>query len=209
MKKRLIIGFLFTSLMLLVSSCASPSNSSGVKESPSSQASDGISYEDVENPQIINETKYYKLLQGDNYTYYYYIYNDDNEVVDEGGYGRIPALSMANDTLVKLRIQAGTGIGTSSTRYFNTEKNVLSPWFSSVYAETGEVIVMSDYGKLIVQNIFDRTAYYREFTEFNSELANTVEPFVNVEFVSDGNQIIVTYLSGEDFVETTETIVLN
>ena len=171
---------------------------------------DGITIDDIENPKMIEEARFYAIFEGDNYEYYYYIYDGDKTIVDEGRCWRYPTLSMLTDSIVRLRIQAGTGISTSSTRYYDVEKNKISPWYSSVYSETDALLVLSEYKSLIVQDLFDEGIYYRAFAKFQHELAaNTVEPFVRVQFIGDGRQIIVTYLTGDDFTEVTETIPLD
>jgi len=164
-----------------------------------------IAIEDIENPKIIEEAKYYRLLRGNNHLYYYYVYDDNKEVVDEGGfYWRSPRISMVDDDIVKFCIQMGTGVSTSSTFYYSAKKDVLSRTFHSVYDETDELLIFSDHKKLIVRDIFDKTAFCREFTDFGN-MSDVVEPFVNAEFINE-RQIKVTYLTGGDFREATEII---
>ena len=181
-------------------------NSSKIQISMS-EISNNITIGDIKNPQVLEEEKYYKLLQGDGNYYYYYIYDDNKKVIDEGGlYWRKPKISMVNNDIVKFYTQAGTGISTSSTFYYSAKKNVLSHWFHSVYDETNELLVFSDQKKLIVQNIFDKTVYYREFVEFKCELSNVIEPFVNAKFINENKQLQVTYLAGKDLMGTIDVI---
>lgn len=211
MKKHISISVCIISLIFLLSSCTDKTENKKVDNTSKNQtnvskSSDIITIEDIKNPQIIEEEKHYILLQGDG-NYYYYIYDDDKEVVKEGGfYWRKPNISMVNNNIVKFYTQAGTGISTATSFYYNVEKDVLSRWFNSVYDETDELLVFSDHKKIIVRNIFDKTAYYREFTKFNNELSDVVEPFVNAEFINNNKQIKVTHLTGKDLKEITEII---
>jgi len=166
-----------------------------------------ITVGDLHNPEKIEDAKYYMLLQGDNRYYYYLIYDENRNIVDEGGsYWRSPEISMINDSIVRIRTQAGTGVSTSSTFYYNAKKDVISRRFNSVYDQTDELIVFSHYRKLIVRDIFDKTVYYKEFSIFNAELADSVDPFIDAEFINSGKQIKVTYLSGATYAEGTEII---
>ena len=177
-----------------------PSNSDSVENS-------GITIDDLKNPQVIEDTKFYKILQGEGNFYYYYILDGQNEVVDEMGfYRKAPQLSLV-DEIVKVYIQLGTGAGTIRTRYYDTKEGLLSEWFYSVYDEDNRLLVYSDHNKLIVQNIFDKSSYYREFQNFSKKLLETGEPFTNVSFVNDGTELKVTYIT-TDLNEVTETISL-
>lgn len=212
MKKYFVMSIYIISLVFMFTSCAQETPTKTANDLSDAQvgiisSDENISIEDIKNPQIIEDAKYYKLFQGDNNTYYYYIYDDNKEVVNEGGfYWKSPKISMVNDDIVKFRTQSGTGASTSLTFYYNAKKDVLSRTFHSVYDETDELLVFSDHKKLIVRNIFDKTAFYREFTVFKNELADVVEPFVNAEFINNNKQIKVTYLTSKDLKETTEII---
>lgn len=168
---------------------------------------ENITIEDIKNPKVIEEEKYYKVLQGENHNYYYYIYDINNVIVSEGGYyWRCPKISMINDNLVKVRTQSGTGVSTSSTFYYDVKKNEVSCKFHSVYDETEDLLIFSEDKKIIVRDIFDKSLYYFEFTEFDNDLADAIEPFVDVKFININQQIEVTYLIGEDLRETTDII---
>lgn len=207
-----MIGVCIISLAFLLSSCMKETenqtaNSSQKVQTSVSENGKNITIEDIKNPLTLEEEKYYKLLQGEGNNYYYYIYDDNKEVVNEGGfYWRSPKMSMVNDNIVKLSTQTGTGLSTSSTFYYNAKKDVISRTFHSVYDEMDELLVFSDHKKLIVRNIFDKTVYYREFTEFKSGLADVIEPFINAKFINENKQIQVTYLVGKDLTETTDVI---
>lgn len=167
-----------------------------------------ITIDDLKNPQVIDDAKFYKVLQGEGNFYYYYIFNKQNEVVDEMGfYWKEPQLSLVDDEIVKVYIHLGTGAGAIRTRYYDTKEELLSEWFNSVYDEDNNLLVYSAHNKLIVQNIFDKSSYYREIQMFSKELIETGEPFINVEFVNNATELKVTYIT-TDLNETTETISL-
>jgi len=159
----------------------------------------------IENLYVVEEAKHYEILKK-GFDYYYYIYDDNRAIVYMSGFDfKMPKVTMVNDDIIKFRTQVGTGIGTSTTFYYNSKRDVLSRWFNSVYDETDEVVVFSYYKKLIVRDIFDKTIYYREFTEFNN-ISDITEPFITVEFTNDGKSMEVTYFTGEDYQEFTEIV---
>ena len=62
------------------------------------------------------------------------------------------------------------------------------------------------YNKIIVRNIFDKTAYYREFTSFSNTFPSVVEPFVDAEFINDNKQLRIIYLTGSNKHEVSEIV---
>jgi hypothetical protein len=53
-----------------------------------------------------------------------------------------------------------------------------------------------DFNTIIVRDIFNDTVFIRAFDNFEGMSTNIAFPFINAEFVDDGQRIIVTYFSG-------------
>lgn len=167
-----------------------------------------ITIDKIINPELIEETDFYKILEGDGHYYYYYIYDKDDNIVDEMGfYWRKPELSIIDNSIVKVQIQLGTGIRTTRTRYYDSNSGLLSEWYDGVYDELNDIIIYDGKNKLIIQNIFDKNIYYCEIGSFSNEITDSGEPFVDVEFIEDGTSIRVTYIA-KDSNEITEIISL-
>jgi len=217
MRKTKQVLFLLTiSLLFTFSSCTGNSLEPGylfttedkgqMSEVGTTRDSDDIS----EIGKVISEGKYYRLIYSD-LEYYFYLYDENQEEVQrEGPFHREPNISVRDETLVKFTMQMGTGIGTQWGYYYNAEKDVVSRIFQSIFDETDELVAFGGFirgcDRLIVRNIFDKTVYYCEFTEFSNELAPMIDPFQTVVFINNGKQIEVTYLAGTDYQKVTEII---
>ena len=106
-KQKMCIGMLL-SLLIILSACISSSNSSVSSRLQEDSSHIIISGENIET---IDETEHYKLICSD-FMYYYYIYDEDYEIVKSGGpLNRQPCISMVDD-LVKVTLQTGTGLAT-------------------------------------------------------------------------------------------------
>ena len=168
---------------------------------------DGI--EDEENARVVEETRYYKIIHFD-FLYYYWIYNEDHDVVEASGpLNRSPHISMVNDHLVKLIFSAGPQKSTTGGYYYDLVADVFSETFESIHSEyDGKVACgmwRADLGPVVfVQDIFDKTKYYKEITSFQESFAKTVDPIRSAEFIDGGTSIRITYLTGLDFKEVTE-----
>ena len=62
--------------------------------------------------------------------------------------------------------------------------------------------------KLVLRNMFDENIYYKKLSNFQKPLSSYPAPFIDAKFSENGNEIIVTYMSGEEGEKTTETIKL-
>ncbi len=167
------------------------------------------SFNELENPELIEETPYYQVWYGNNQKSFIYIFDKNgNPIKGEGYNGRSPKLSIVEKGLVKLRLQAGTGNSTAWCYYYDIDQNKFSETFYNVLGEKGNLVVLADKQNIIVRNIFDADAFYKEITTFSHPLSKSTDPFLTVEFVNE-KQISITYLSGEDFEKITETIDLS
>lgn len=171
-----------------------------------------MTIEDLLNPYAIEEQEYYQLMGSDNYIYYYYIFDKNKNVVKEEAHTRFPHISLIEGYLVKVWIQAGTGVSTRWTYYYDVNNDRFSETFGPVFDERNDRIAHVEWDtiyKLIVRDIFDKEKYYYEITSFNEPLAEIIDPFVDIKFSDNGRQVQVTYLTGKDyesFREVTEII---
>lgn len=199
-KSKLILVLLFS---VLLNGCSFSENISDNSH---------ISHELIEDDEIlksaehyiIEKNQYYKTICADG-MYYYYIYDKEyNTVKMDGPLSRSPHLSMADEHTVKFTLQSGTGLSTQWGYYYDVEQDLFSDTFYSIYDELEGIIAYGEKEKIIIRNIYDKNKYYYEINSFSNPLSCTSEPFVNVEFINDGDSIEVTYLSGDDYREITE-----
>jgi len=168
-----------------------------------------VSIPDDYYPKVIEDEKYYKIVEVDNFQYHYYIYDSDkNAAKEEGTNGREPSISMINDSIVFFYIQFGTGPLTGYSYFYDVKNNVFSDKFGCTYDATAELLIYYSDQKIIVRNIFDKTKYYKEISEFKNISKNQHLPssIRSACFNEAGNKVIIEYLTDDDFTTTTITV---
>lgn len=186
--------------------------SNGCSFSENISDNSNISYELIENDEIIKNAENYKIDKNQYFEiiyadmmYYYFLYDKNHNVVkSDGPLIREPHISMVDEYLVKFTLQSGTGLSTQWGFYYDVENDIFSETFYSIFGQSDGKMIYREKEKVIVRDIFDKGRYYQEFSEFSNPLSETTEPFVNVEFINNGESIEVTYLTGDDYRKVTE-----
>lgn len=169
-----------------------------------SKAEYAIYNENSPDKKVIEESKYHKIIKYNN-LYYYEISDEDGCIVkSEGSFNRQPKITFVNEYLLKVTIQAGTGLSTSWGYYYNFKTDVFSKVFYGIYDEYNEKVAYRATDGIIIRNIFDENKFYKEISSFKYPLSITTEPFLSISFVNNGHSIEITYLTGDDFKKTTE-----
>ena len=130
----------------------------------------------------------------------------------EGPYSKIPKVSVVNDsnpTLLRLTIQTGTGIGTQYGYFYLVDEMKFSETFQSILDQSGNLVAYIDKEKVVVRDIFDKTKYDKEISAFRDPFSNVAQPITNASFSQDSKTITVTYLTGDNFREVSETLFLH
>lgn len=160
--------------------------------------------------EVIEETRYYKIIR-DNFKFTYYLYDDKHKItccrtLD----GREPEVSLIRGNILKVRIQAGTGIETVQTYYYDIKQHKFSRIFDGTFAECGDLVVfMKSLNVLTVENMFNPERYYKEISYFKYKLSSTpLPPFSDVQFIDGGKMLKVTYYTANNSKEETETFPL-
>lgn len=196
MKKLLII----LCLMGMLWSCAENNDS----ESSLSEETTGASITTENEYEVISEEQYYRLKRkGGGYSYE--ILDSRQNIVKSGGlYTKQPHILMLNETTLKVSYQAGTGLSTRWTFYYDTVNGKFSPEYYSVFGESDGKVVYRSGSSIIISNIFDKTKYYKEFNKFSHPIAEATEPFIEAEIDESESMIKISYLTGDNFEEVTE-----
>ena len=161
--------------------------------------------------EIIDESDYYKVIYNGDFTYSYEIRDKSgNILLSENSEKAEPHITMMDENTVKLMIQRGTGLATQFTTYCNIEKGTVSDEFLYVLTEFDENTVYVQFRgnehEVIIQNDFDKTAFYKEFKI--SDASPIADAITNAEISEDGKILTVTYHTGEDYLETKMLIAL-
>ena len=64
----------------------------------------------VNNNSDLIDSKYYKIVSGDNFVDYYYIYDINGNLLDDGSTDRPLKIQLISEDVIELRIGMGSGI---------------------------------------------------------------------------------------------------
>lgn len=166
----------------------------------------------TEYPNETQSNEYFKIYTGntqeDHFYYYYDIFDlSGNIIKHECTYTSEPKIREVDKYVLRISAQAGTGRSTEWTYYYNIEKNVISPAYYYVLCEGSGLTAYFDSEKIIVSGMFDKEDYYKEIT-LGQALSNSTDPIISAEFSDDASSMTVTYLSGDNYHEITETVAI-
>lgn len=192
---------LFACVLLCFTSACSQSSEVGDKEtesSPSSETGD----KETEKMEILASGKYYCVYKEILTTVRYEIYNAKGDTVLRETTDRPLRIEMRGDHIVDIAIGMGTGLAVH--KYYDANNDVFSEEYSYVACSSEDLVAYigvpegasSQDSKLVVQNIFDKSLFYKEFElEFGFRVIDF--PIRDAEFSKDGTSLRVTYLPGE------------
>lgn len=158
------------------------------------------------NETIFNEnSKYYKIVQEDNFIDLYYIYSIDGKLLDEGSTDRPIQINLVSNEVIELRFGMGSGI--SSHKFYDIKNGIISREYQNVLLSSSSLCVHvddSNLTKLVVEDIFDSEKYYKEF---DLNLSKVPTPIEKIEFINNNTKIKISYLEGEEMI--TKTTILD
>lgn len=151
---------------------------------------------------LIDSGKYYKVYDG-TLSEAYEIYNASGKLVRSDSTDKPLSVSMLDDYTVDISEDKGTGI--TQHTYYNAEKDIFSEEFIYVICAQGDMIAYigasqedTEHSKtLIVQSIFDKDNYYKEFENVFSPTDTFDLSSVYGEFSNNFTELTVYYISEE------------
>ena len=152
---------------------------------------------------------FFTLARNDDFTYSYRVVDVNGNLLFENKiYHREPKVTVVAPSVYGLVTQTGTGLSTNWAVFCDVANSKTSEFFSYVLAAKGEYVIYVDLINsepvIIVQNIFDKDRYYKEYKlEDPSPVAADI--VTGCRFDSEGNTI-ATYYTGEDYALTELTI---
>ena len=166
-------------------------------------------YSNLKQTQIIDSGKYYRIYKENDNQVHYEIYNPEGKIALSKKTDRPIKINMIGDDIIDIGIGMGTGI--TIHKYYNANENIFSQDFTNVLSDSDKLIAYIDVSKenplknrkVIVQNIFDKSLFYKEF---QLDFSNVDTPVIEAEFSKDGMSLQLTYLSGEDQTQISETL---
>ncbi len=151
----------------------------------------------------------YTITKNDDLTFSYKITDKNGDVLfSKENVSREPDIEKVNTYILGLTVQTGTGLSTNWAVFCDVENSKVSETFQYVLMAQGNYVIYVNYENgehsIIVQNIFDKSAYYKKciLTDCSPVAADVV-----IGAKPNGEGVaVVTYLTGEDYKETELTI---
>ena len=153
------------------------------------------------NTEVIDSGKYYRIYKGNINQVCYEIYNSEGKTVLSEKTDRPVEIHMINNDIINIEIGMGTGI--TVHKYYSLGENIFSQEFRYVLSNLDKLIAYINVPKekpfenrrVIVQNVFDKSLFYKEF---QLDFSNVDTPVIEAKFSTDGAFLQLTYLSGEE-----------
>lgn len=194
--------FLFIcTILCLLTACSS--------DNVSNRASSASIDSPSNHQSVVDAGKYYRIYkESTTLKEHYEIYNANGETVLSEVTNRPLRIDMINSDIVDICIGMGTGLAIH--RYYSIERNLFSEDFSYVLANFNDLIAYIcipkehpfENRKVVVRNIFDKDMFYLE-KQFDFSHVDT--PVICATFTKDGTVLHLTYLSGEELTQVSET----
>ncbi len=92
-------------------------------------------------------SKFYKLVQNDDLTFKYYVFNTESEIVDSGSSIKTPSFELVGDHLMELCVQTGTGLSTNYAKYYDLNGSKISQIFHYVLTAKDNYVVCAVFRK--------------------------------------------------------------
>lgn len=167
------------------------------------------SFETKYGSGIVDEDRYFKIINQGDANYHYIIYNKDKKIVkEENHYGTPPLISYIDEKTIEILLSAGTDIFFCT--YYDIYNDKFSEQYESPIITQYNKIVYLDHNKnpftLVVSNIYDKKNFLKEFEL--EDISFVVSPITKAEFL-DEYTLRIAYISGERYEERTVILNLN
>jgi len=145
--------------------------------------------------EVIQKDKHFLIVGNDESRIYRYtVYDSSGKVVESGEVGRMaPDITYISSNIIEIRFHGGTYA--DLCRYYNITTNIISTdAFWNPFLIVGEKIVHYDGKNLIVQNIFDKNVFFKEFP---IDMIPTGPPEY-IKFIDNGQKLKMKYMRESD-----------
>lgn len=151
----------------------------------------------------------YTVSQNEDQTYSYKVFDQKGDVLFADDHcAKEPHINKVTDRVYSVTVQAGTGLATNWAVFCDVESSKVSEVFHYVLIAQGDYVIYAScengQQSIIVQNMFDKAAYCQAYPLSNCS-AVAADFVIGVELKGEGIAV-VTYLTGDNYTETTLTI---
>lgn len=121
---------------------------------------------------------------------------------------QLEGIKFNSDNIIEL--VSGVGTGTWYSSYYNIKKDTFSKQYWYTIARYGDdrIAYITDTKKIAIIDLFSKKKERAYALDFSDSIAVPGEVVIKAEFVNR-DELRVTYVSGEDYKEITETININ
>lgn len=151
----------------------------------------------------------YSVVQNEDQTYSYKIFDRKGNVLfGDDRCAQEPRIEKQTDHIYCVTVQAGTGLSTNWAVFCDVESSRVSETFHYVLMAQGDYVIYvareNEQTSIVVENIFDKAAYCQAYPLSGcSAVAGDV--VLGAQPVGE-RAAVVTYLTGDNYTETTLTI---
>ncbi len=151
----------------------------------------------------------YSIFQNEDQTYSYKIFDQKGDVLfGDDHCAKQPQICKHSDHVYSVTVQAGTGLSTNWAVFCDVENSKVSEVFHYVLMAQGDYVVYvareNEQTNIVVENIFDKAAYCQAYP-LSGCSAVAGDAVTGAEPMGEGIAA-VTYLTGDNYTETTLTI---
>lgn len=156
-----------------------------------------------------NIADYYTLTQNGDHTYTYRVSDiNGNLLLEKESAVRAPEVQTLSPSVYGFVTQAGTGLSTNWAVYCDVELGCVSEQFNYVLMAQDNFVVYAEREEnrctVTVQNIFDKNDYCKQYELEN--VSSVAADFIVACTINGEGELVITYLSGENYTETERII---
>lgn len=164
------------------------------------------------NSPLIRNIPCIKLMEKDSYfelysncedtfsDYFYRIYDENNEIIDEQYIDKGTTITRKND-IVEVRINYGTSAVIS--KFYNINDRKESNFFQNILLSNETFCVYFENDRLVIQDLFDKNKFYKSIKNIEYHMINSME---DLEFIENNTYLKITYLCN-DMVDCQEIVI--
>ena len=158
------------------------------------------------NMNDIDSIKSYYHIIKDKKGYTVKFYNKNKKVVYKVDYPKEPYIEAIDKDILQIGISLGSP--NSYVFFFNTKTSEVSDTYNNpILIKNGKIIIVQN-DKLIVSDLFNKSKYYQEIVRDFSKTAVPSNSIISADFTNT-KSLSISYLKGNDMIETQEVIELN
>lgn len=169
---------------------------------------DGKRYSFVEEPvETLSEERYFKVTKDKDKGYTVTVFDEEKHIVAKFRHIKEPRVTMVNEDILRVSV-IYSGKTEPSYEYYDRRNERMSNMYDNVLEERGDQVIYADGNRLIIRNMFDKNAYYKELVRDFAPVTPPRKALLEVEWEKP-DRIVVKYLAGEERKVISEEIDLD